>query len=608
MTTYLLHSSILLSAISIFYWVALRHETFFRLNRWTIMLSIFLSLSLPLIHVPAEYVSWRTNDAPVTNIVEKLVSPTVIEKGPVMNTEAAQEPAKGNNENIPVASKVAQSETNSPFQWASIGKILVILYFIGVAIFSIVFLMQLFVLIVSRSNLNSFKTGKYNIVEMVKDKEPFSFMKSIYINPSNYDEDTYNHIIEHEKIHIDQSHFLDKIIAEILVILFWFNPLTWLLRNGISRNLEFLTDQSLLNNGIQKSSYQMSLLKVSVSNQPFNLTMSYNSSFLKNRIDMMNTKKSSIVSSWKYLFIPPLFLLSIFSLNALDGEIDPKKDADKKADKTELTQKEKVWKKAEVPVQRKQKNLDYQNANDQTEAKTISLSEKSKDKKSSADSKSKSKSLDKYSAVASRTLDIAEFSKLGLAINGDVELTSGNTQKVRVEGPENLIDELDTEVKNGSWNIRFRDHKNWKKYKNAQKLKFYITMTELENVAISGNGNVVTTNKFDVDRLMLAISGNGNLEINTDANSIFYAISGNGNGDLQGKTDELKITSSGNGEVDASGLKSNTCHITISGSGDVKVDVKDTIKATISGSANVYYKGSPTITKKVSGSGKFRQM
>ena len=607
MTSYLIHSSILLSAISIFYWVALRHETFFRLNRWTIMLSVLLSLSLPLIHVPAEYVPWRTNEAPVSTMVEKIVPVSDESINSNLNAEKIQvstdEKTYKKEEEIPVA-----QESEQGFEMASLGKILTILYFIGVGIFSLVFLMQLFVLIVSRSNLNSFKTGKYNIVEMVKDKEPFSFFNSIYINPANYDEDTYNHIIEHEKIHIDQSHFYDKIIAEILVIIFWFNPLTWLLRNGISRNLEFLTDQSLLNSGIQKSSYQMSLLKVSVSNQPFNLTMSYNSSFLKNRIDMMNAKKSSIVSSWKYLFIPPLFLLSIISLNALDGENKTKDQLDKKSEKSELVQKKELAT-PDVPALNEQpKKASKSKAGEKSKKSSVTPKNKVKSK---SDKASQPFNIDAFnsSSLANRTLDIEPFTKLGVAINGDVELTYGSTQKVRVEGPEDLIDELDTEVKNGSWNIRFKDHKNWKKYKNASKLKFYITMSDLENLAISGNGNVMTTNKFkDLDRLMLAISGNGNMEIDADANSIVYAISGNGDGDLSGKTDELKITSSGNGRVDASELTANNCQITISGSGDVKVDVKDRIKATISGSANVYYKGNPSITKKVSGSGKFRRI
>ena len=310
MISYLLHSTLLLSLFSLFYYFFLRNETFFKLNRWSILLGIILSLTLPLIQVPSSWSIWKQNESVSTSIISKIYDPAE----PMVNkTDHSVDKSK--------KVKPGLVSTESPatvVDKISVGQILGWLYLIGAVIFGIVFLMQLIVLYRRKTTLKSFKTGNYNIVEMTRDVEPYSFLHSIFINPEKYDEDTFNHIIEHEKIHIDQSHFVDKLIAEFLIILFWFNPFVWLLRASISKNLEFLTDESLINKGVEKKLYQLSLLKVSVSNQPFNLTMSYNSSFLKNRIKMMNAKKSSIVSSWKYLFILPLFVLSIISLNAVD--------------------------------------------------------------------------------------------------------------------------------------------------------------------------------------------------------------------------------------------------------------------------------------------------
>ena len=440
---------------------------------------------------------------------------------------------------------------------------------------------------------------------MVKEREPFSFLNTIFINPSSYDEDTYNHIIEHEKIHIDQSHFFDKIIAEILVIIFWFNPFTWLLRSGISRNLEFLTDQSLIKNGIQKNSYQMSLLKVSVSNQPFNLTMSYNSSFLKNRIDMMNAKKSSIVSSWKYLFIPPLFLLSIFSLNAIDGgqvkkELQKEKTEQISTNTSKENQEKKNWKSNSTKTAESTKSTQVQkvenNKNGDAVGKEITK------ELNSAFTAPKSN----YGAYVRRELGIDPFVKLGLAINGHVELSYGKTQKVTVEGPEHLVDDLLTDVNNGNWNIQYDEYKH---SKNLDELKFKIQMKHLEVLAVAGQGTIASTNTFkNLDRLMLSISGNGDIEISAEANDINFAISGNGTGRVDGRTDDLAITISGDGKVNARDLKANTCRITASGSGEMSVDVKEKIKATVSGYAMVKYKGNPTISKKVSGSAKFRKI
>ncbi|MDF1863307.1 MAG: M56 family metallopeptidase [Saprospiraceae bacterium] len=137
------------------------------------------------------------------------------------------------------------------------------------------------------------------------------------MNPTKYDWDTYNLIIEHEKIHIKDKHTLDILIAELMFIIQWFNPFAWLYRKAMVNNLEYLTDLKMLKEGTDKKIYQMNLLKVSVPNLPLNLTNNYNQSILKKRILMMNAKKSSVRSSWKYLFLLPVLGLSILFLNAV---------------------------------------------------------------------------------------------------------------------------------------------------------------------------------------------------------------------------------------------------------------------------------------------------
>ncbi len=320
---YLLHASLLLAGFVSFYWLLLRRETFYRLNRWLLLSSIALSLLLPLISMPPS-LSLRNPEVSTLSVLEPMNEVLFIEEEvPVLpaNTEETNTIASNPSLAEAIVEVQAVEEAVSPETSAlSLATVIKFLYLTGVLIFTIVFLAQLVVLLARRLTLNAVKTGKYTVVELVKDHEPYSFLNTIFINPNNYDRDTYEHIFEHEKIHVDQAHFIDKLIAELLVILFWFNPFVWMLRSLLSKNLEFLTDSSLLKKGVEKENYQLSLLKVSTSNQPFNLTTSYNNSFLKNRIQMMNAKKSNISSSWKYLFLLPLFLLSAMSLNAVRGE------------------------------------------------------------------------------------------------------------------------------------------------------------------------------------------------------------------------------------------------------------------------------------------------
>lgn len=580
MITYLFHCTLLLSGFTIFYWLVLRHETYFKLNRWTIMGSVFLCLALPLIHIPSSLSLWSNNDAPTETIIN-----TITQAPEVFNPISAGEPTAA----PPMNSN--ESEAMPSSSSFSLMSILGILYLVGLIIFLLVFLLQIVVLLTQRYNLNSFETGKYTIVEMVKDAEPCSFLSYIFINPNKYDEDTYNHIIEHEKAHIDQSHHFDKIIAEILIILFWFNPLTWLLRKSISQNLEFLTDQSLLKKGVEKESYQMSLLKVSVSNKPLNLTASYNSSFLKNRISMMNTQNSSIVSSWKYLFVLPLFFLSVSCLNTTI-QIN-----------TGSATTASEWKKPSSQNDNKYVTEDeYENEYAQSNS-SITNNEK----------------------VFTRNLVMPTIEKIGLQIDGNVFVEYGEKQSVRIEGPEALLNRINTEVDGTNWEINYLEN-----YKNTnyESPNFYITVAHITHLAISGTGNITTTNKFEnLDDLYIAISGTGNIKVMADANFVNNALSGSGNitadinaaeantvcsgsGNiiLSGRATKTKFVSSGSGKLGGTNFKTKECTIIVSGSSVITADISDYLDVKADGGSLVRYKGNPKIKMEVSKSSQLQHL
>ena len=55
----------------------------------------------------------------------------------------------------------------------------------------------------------------------------------------------------------------DLLLAEMAIIFQWFNPFAWLYRKELENNLEYLTDNQLLQHkSVEKTNYQLSLLKV----------------------------------------------------------------------------------------------------------------------------------------------------------------------------------------------------------------------------------------------------------------------------------------------------------------------------------------------------------
>lgn len=328
MMFYVLSVALILTGCLVFYKLLLQNETFFPLNRYVLLVCLVLSFSLPLIPVPAQF-SFRKASVEVPLTINAPMAPAVD-----VPQEKSTLKATANTEN---------NDKGSFFKDISILKLVLWAYWLGVIVFAINFVFQLCVLLYRAYSRPVIIDGRFRIVELAGNQAPCSFANNIFINPEKYDWDTYNQIILHEKIHIQQGHSYDILIAELALVFQWFNPFAWMYRRAMEDNLEFLTDNELLaSSDIEPASYQMSLVKVSAPHFPASLTTNYNQSILKKRLVMMNAKKSNVNSTWKYLFIVPLFLVFIAFLNEpiAYGKNSPKV---KKNEKFQLMENDGTW-------------------------------------------------------------------------------------------------------------------------------------------------------------------------------------------------------------------------------------------------------------------------
>jgi beta-lactamase regulating signal transducer with metallopeptidase domain len=310
---YIINVAVILLACLAFYKLLLRRETFYKVNRYMLIVCLVISFALPLLQVPQQF-SFRK---PATNAViqqPSLIVTEQVQQSPPAVKQNAQNSATANNPTQPVSTVPAKAE-NSGFSFAQLMSWLFWIYWFGVIVFGVSFLFQLVLLLVRAYRNPVIIDGPYRIVEVSGDKAPCSFGNNIFINPEKYEWETYNQILLHEKIHISQNHTLDIIIAELLLIFQWFNPFAWIYRREIESNLEFLTDDQLMQQKVDKQRYQLSLVQVSAPHFPLSLTTNYNQSILKKRIAMMNKKRSNLHTAWKYFFLLPVFAFLACLLN-----------------------------------------------------------------------------------------------------------------------------------------------------------------------------------------------------------------------------------------------------------------------------------------------------
>lgn len=135
----------------------------------------------------------------------------------------------------------------------------------------------------------------------------FSFFNWIFIKEENKESHT---IIEHEKTHSKMLHSFDIIIIKAFQIVFWFNPILFLIERELRLQHEYAVDAKILKQSKDVSNYQQLLLN-QVFQVEFNLISNhFNQTFLKNRFIMMTKKENK---KWSRLFLMALLSVSFAS-------------------------------------------------------------------------------------------------------------------------------------------------------------------------------------------------------------------------------------------------------------------------------------------------------
>ncbi len=282
---YAMKVSLCLAIIFLFYTSLLKRMTYYIWNRYFLLVFPILSFIVPFINVN------------VLIQAQQLDNLSFVKQIPVIT-----------NNNIPL-SFVNNTDTFNYWQ------ILSAIYILVSAVLFVRLLVQLLSIEKIRLKATLIMDGEFRIYHLAEPVIPFSFFNSIFINQNNYSENETHEIIEHERVHVQQKHTKDVLIAEVICILNWYNPFTWLIKKAIRENLEFIADDTVINKGVDRKNYQYLLLKVT-GNIPSSITSNLKFSSLKNRIYMMNKIKTSRFHLLKFVLLVPIIALLLFAFRS----------------------------------------------------------------------------------------------------------------------------------------------------------------------------------------------------------------------------------------------------------------------------------------------------
>ena len=188
----------------------------------------------------------------------------------------------------------------------------------------------------------------------------------------------------------------------------------------------------------------------------------------------------------------------------------------------------------------------------------------------------------------------------------DVVLVSGTEGAITIQAEENLLPYIKVEVQGNVLKIYNEKNINVETKKN---IVLTVPFEQISALTLSGSGDITSKNTIVSPTFKAKLSGSGDLTLDVKSSDLDFALSGSGDIVLTGSSDSFTSKTSGSGDVDAVNLATKKANLSISGSGDMKVNCSENLFARVSGSGDIHYKGNPQIKDtKVNGSGEISKI
>ena len=286
--TYLLKIIICSGLLTGYYYLALRNRAFHHWNRFYLLSTVLLSLTVPLLTF------------------------TIFHSGNDNSTalQLLQAMGTGDDYVVLVARKSAPSITlEQGLSWTYAAVSVTLLVLLGMALLKLRGLIK-------RHAVQQVQ----NIQFITTDAKgtPFSFFHYIFWNPSiDLQSETGARIFKHELAHVREGHSLDKLLLQLVLVLFWCNPFFWIIRYELRMIHEFIADRKTLDQQ-DASALAAMILQAAYPTQYNELTNSFFHQSIKRRIHMLTKNQSPRFSYISRLLFLPLAasLVLAFSVRA----------------------------------------------------------------------------------------------------------------------------------------------------------------------------------------------------------------------------------------------------------------------------------------------------
>ena len=304
---YLVQVSIILATLGAVFYVLFRKLTFYYINRVLLLLIVMCSFVIPALKVDLHQQNPFVQAVllPIDN-GERIATPTP--------TPAHYDGTNDQVRHSQLPEKVTAGRTNDRFSWQA-GLFAIYIAVVILMLYRLAKSIRALWLLKAAGELH--REGAFTYIHCDV-KQPFSFFKWIFFDPTQLDQQSTSIILTHEVTHSNHYHSFDVLLFEMVKCILWFNPFVYILARQSRLINEYYVDHQVKEQTGRHAYIDTLLAQVGIPSVSKPISY-FTQAPLKDRIIQLMKQPSNTVTKYRYILYIPIIasfsLLFSFDLN-----------------------------------------------------------------------------------------------------------------------------------------------------------------------------------------------------------------------------------------------------------------------------------------------------
>ncbi len=186
--------------------------------------------------------------------------------------------------------------------------------------------------------------------------------------------------------------------------------------------------------------------------------------------------------------------------------------------------------------------------------------------------------------------NIGNFNGIKVSSGIDISLTQGNKTKLVIRADEDLIDDVNSDVRGGILELSVD-----RKWFRSGHVEAFITFTDINMIHASAGSDVISDDFLKFNEIQLEASSGSDIKLELEAMEVDIRTSSGSDATLSGSCRDFTARASSGSDIDAYDFEVENAILDLSSGSDVKIWVTGSLEVEASSGSDVNYRGDPKV-------------